>query len=181
MNTDENPQVAIRYGIQGIPAVKGFRDGKMAAEFVGAVPEPQVRGFLQKLGVRVGTGATGPDPSALMAQGKWIEAEMALRRLGAANGAEPSMKLSLARALLAQGKAKEANEILTRDGSPEMAEAIALGRWPPVREATAVTDGAEIDGLYHSAGQRSRTEICGAMDSLLMHNDHGFVTAKHGR
>ena len=42
LNTDENQQIAMQYGIQGIPAVKGFRDGEVVDEFVGAQPRPRV-------------------------------------------------------------------------------------------------------------------------------------------
>jgi putative thioredoxin len=49
VNIDHNPGVASRYRVQSIPAVKGFRDGVMAAEFLGAVPEAQVRAFLTRL------------------------------------------------------------------------------------------------------------------------------------
>ena len=59
LNTDENPQTAMQYRIEGIPAVKAFVDGRVAAEFTGAVPETQVRAFFQRL---------APDPAARAAQ-----------------------------------------------------------------------------------------------------------------
>ena len=49
LNTDENPQVSARYGISSIPAVKAFTAGAPVRQFVGAVPEPQVRAFFDSL------------------------------------------------------------------------------------------------------------------------------------
>ncbi len=49
IDTDENPGIAQRYGIQGIPAVKAFVDGEVAAEFVGALPPSQVEAFFDGL------------------------------------------------------------------------------------------------------------------------------------
>jgi putative thioredoxin len=174
VNTDENQRIAMHFGIQGIPAVKGIKDGRVAAEFVGAAPEPQVRAFLQKLNVQVGTGAgvqSGPDVDALLAQGKWVEAEMALRRMGATNGAEAAVKLNLARALLAQGKAAEANELLNNvTGGPEEARALQLRPLAGLLlEATTHSNGAgTLDGLYHTAGQKiAAGDLRGAMDALL--------------
>ena len=49
LDTDANPQIANAFHIQGIPAVKAFRDGKVVAEFVGAQPPAQVARFFDAL------------------------------------------------------------------------------------------------------------------------------------
>lgn len=49
VDTDENPQIANRFNIQGIPAVKAFRNGEVVAEFVGAQSPSQVEAFFDGL------------------------------------------------------------------------------------------------------------------------------------
>lgn len=49
INSDENQELAQRYGVRGIPAVKAFVGGQLADEFTGALPEAQIREFLERL------------------------------------------------------------------------------------------------------------------------------------
>ena len=49
VDVDANPELAHRYGIQGIPAVKAFRNGRVVSEFVGARPQAGVAHFLDDL------------------------------------------------------------------------------------------------------------------------------------
>ncbi len=48
VNTDENPSVSGEYSIRGIPAVKMFYDGKVVAEFTGALPRHQILRWLEE-------------------------------------------------------------------------------------------------------------------------------------
>jgi putative thioredoxin len=49
VNSDQNHELAERYGVRGIPAVKAFVDGEMVDEFTGALPEGQIREFIAQL------------------------------------------------------------------------------------------------------------------------------------
>jgi putative thioredoxin len=49
MNIDEHPQIAGQLGIQSIPAVIAFDKGQPVDGFVGALPESQIRGFIERL------------------------------------------------------------------------------------------------------------------------------------
>lgn len=48
VNTEERQDLAVKYNIRSIPNVKLFADGKVAAEFAGALPEYTVRQWLEK-------------------------------------------------------------------------------------------------------------------------------------
>ncbi|HVB15853.1 MAG TPA: thioredoxin [Stellaceae bacterium] len=58
LNIDDNPEIATQMRIQSIPAVYAFKDGRPVDGFVGALPESQVKQFVQRLG----GAAAGPSP-----------------------------------------------------------------------------------------------------------------------
>ena len=43
VNTDENPEWAMKFGVQGIPTMLFIADGKVVHQQVGAMPEPMLR------------------------------------------------------------------------------------------------------------------------------------------
>jgi putative thioredoxin len=57
MNIDEHPQIPGQLGIQSIPAVIAFQRGQPVDGFMGALPESQVKGFIERL-----VGPVGPSP-----------------------------------------------------------------------------------------------------------------------
>jgi putative thioredoxin len=49
VNSDQNQELSARYSVRGIPNVKAFHNGQLVDEFTGALPENQVRAFLDRL------------------------------------------------------------------------------------------------------------------------------------
>ena len=47
VNTEAQPDLAVKYGIRGIPNVKLFVDGELAGEFIGALPEEEIKRWLE--------------------------------------------------------------------------------------------------------------------------------------
>jgi putative thioredoxin len=164
VNVDENPRLSTRFGIQGIPAVKGFRDGRVVSEFVGAQPEPNVRKFLKQL---VPDKATG-----LLEAGRWPEAEAALREALAAQPGKPDVLLGLARALLGQGRGCEAAGLLEQVAAgPESTRAEAL---KPLAQFLCDGEKASEDGhdpleaqFWQAARLAARWQFAPAMDGLI--------------
>jgi thioredoxin 1 len=48
VNTDENPEWAVKYGVQGIPTMLLIYDGKIVNRQVGALPEPMLREVIEQ-------------------------------------------------------------------------------------------------------------------------------------
>jgi putative thioredoxin len=84
IDVDSNQQLAAAAGVQGIPAVKAVWQGGIVGEFTGAVPEPQVRGWIGELLAATGAanGAAGADgePSEPPLGPEFVEAAAAFER-----------------------------------------------------------------------------------------------------
>jgi putative thioredoxin len=140
VDVDANPGVARAFQIQGIPAVKAFRDGRVVSEFVGLQPPPAIDRFLDSL---LPSKADG-----LVEQGD----EASLR---AALELEPSRAdaaVALARILLARDEREDALEVLGRVPGSFTADGLAArielerGTEPDLSEAFQALDAGDREG-----------------------------------
>ena len=113
LDVDRNQRLAQQYKAQSIPAVKAFRHGRVASEFVGAIPEPKIREFLRNL--------LPNEADRLAAQGAAAEgknqtslAETAYQQALSQQANHPLATLGLARIRLAQGQTAAAETLLQR-------------------------------------------------------------------
>ncbi len=111
LNVDENQNLAVRYGIHSIPAIKAFKDAKIVSEFIGVQPEPRIREFMRSI---------IPDPSDLILEkgnsllelSQWKSAELAFREVLKTSPSHANASFGLSRALIFQGKFEAAMGIL---------------------------------------------------------------------
>lgn len=113
LNVDENPRSAGQYRVQGIPAVKAFRDGRVVDEFTGALPEPYVRQFFESL-LPSTTDQAVTAAEALLAKGDTAGAEQAYRSVLAQQADNRGAALGLAQLLARRGEHEEAESLLKR-------------------------------------------------------------------
>ncbi len=113
VNVDENQGLADAFGIQGIPAVKLFKDGELASEFTGALPEPMLREFLSKF-LPTAADKQAQEAQALEEAGKTNDAKELYQEILAADPNHAKALLGLGRLAMNEGDSDAALEYLDK-------------------------------------------------------------------
>jgi putative thioredoxin len=170
VDTDANPRVSAVHRIQSIPSVKGYRGGKVVAEFMGAQPPPQVERFFDSL--------VPSEAEELVRSG----GEADLRRALELEPGNPDAAVPLARMLAARGEREEALEVLSNVTGSFAADGLAarlrLEQQPELQDAFAALDQGEVerglDGLIGAIPSTAdpdrrddlRRSVVGVLDEL---------------
>ncbi len=112
VNIDQNPNLALQYGVRSIPTVKAFVQGAVVSEFVGVQPPNRVRSFIEQLSPPSPIDLAVEKASSLLINGNWTDAESILRDALGSKPNSSSGLLGLSKSLLAQGKSTEALQLL---------------------------------------------------------------------
>lgn len=143
VNVDENQELAAGFGIQGIPAVKVFKDGALATEFTGALPEPAVREVLAQV-VPSPEDELVVEADRLWSEGDAGKALEIYEQVLEESPHHAGALLGLGRGLL-ENDAERALSLLDRVplGGPERNEADRL----IARQKLSDGDGADVESL----------------------------------
>jgi putative thioredoxin len=180
VDVDANKRLAAAFQVQGIPAVKAFRDAKVVDEFVGALPPAKVEAFFD--------GLTPSRADELLAAGD----ELSLREATELEPGRADLAVALAKTRLERGAEDEALEAVESHEADFAAAGIAarvrLARGGVGSDAFAALDRGEreeaLDGLIDAmaaAHDPTRDELRRAIVGILSDLDPTDPTARSYR
>ena len=152
VDVERNPNLQTAFRIQGIPAVKAFKDGRVTAEFTGALPPAEVERFFD--------GLVPSEADELAASGE----EADLRRALELDPSQATARRELGRLLLKRGDTDEAVELLEGARDDFVAEGllarVTLAGDPQLDSAFAAWD----EGDYAAALERLQVGLASETD-----------------
>ena len=182
LNTDENPVVSQQHGIESIPAVFAYQDGQPVSQFLGALPEPQVREFVEAL-LPSSADMAAQEAEALVEQGQPAAALERFEQIVADDPSHEGSTAMLAHLLLQGGDEERAEELANRvpanKGAKRTLATIHLRRAARGQDEAALrarlsadagdaTDMSDAEGEYRlGALLADRAEWQEALDRLL--------------
>jgi putative thioredoxin len=158
LDVDSNQRIAQAFRVQGIPAVKAFKDGRIEDEFTGAIPPTQVEAFFDRL--------VPSDAELAAAEAVRSGDEDALRAAVQADPRNQQAVTGLARILIGRGEYDEALELLEPLPHDFTAAGLAARAWL-AKEGVDTGDAFEAwdAGDYATALDKLQEAFAEATDS----------------
>jgi putative thioredoxin len=175
VNVEENQALAQQLRISSIPAVKLLVDGKIAGEFMGAIPEDAVMKFLDERLPSAGEEEGGDEADDLLQAGRYDEAETAFREAVESNPENMKAVEGLLRSLLFQWKTDEAEKVIEGLEVPERSMELlkeGMDFWRESKDVSSDWKPAEgtppVEGFLKSAAYHAKLgAYLEAMENLL--------------
>ncbi len=151
INVDENQELAMQFRVQSIPAVYGFKDGRPVDGFMGALPENQLKQFIERL---TGGGGSPIDEAlteaeAMLQAGEKDDALALYQEVLDQDPANVKALAGVMRTYLALGQEQVARDLLAKlpDQVKNAAEIASVRATLELQDQAAGSNAAEIQGL----------------------------------
>lgn len=155
VNVDENQEIAAQLRVQSIPMVFAFKDGRPVDAFSGAVPESQIKTFIDKLldGAKPPIDAALDEAQAMLDDGEAAMALQLYRQIQAEDPANDRAIAGVIRASLAVGEldaVREIIEALPAELASKTEVAAAISAFQLSEETEETGDAAELQAQVDS-------------------------------
>jgi len=160
VNSDEFPELAQHFGVRSIPSVKVLFQGQLVDEFNGALPEGQIREFLDRIALPPAPGGNlREEAAALAGEGKLEEALAKLVEASQAKPDDQAVQLDAVDVLMQLGRNDEAKQLLAGEYAQEADRANALRARLALADGAADTAELEAKLAANPADHASRLEL----------------------
>jgi putative thioredoxin len=162
VNADENPEIAQHFGVRSIPTVKVLFQGQLVDEFTGALPEAQLRAFLDRFALPPAGGNLREEAAALIAEGKLEEALAKLVEASKAKPEDQAIQLDAVDVMMQLGRNDEAQQLLSGEYTQQPDRANALRARLALAAGAADTGEIEARLTANPADHAARIELSNA-------------------
>ncbi len=163
VNSDENPELAQHFGVRSIPSVKVLFQGQLVDEFNGALPENQVRAFLDRIALPAGAGASPREEAAALAAEGHLEEALALLVNATREAPEDeALRLDAIEILIRLQRNDEASQLLAAEYKQENDRANALRARLALAQGAAETAPLEARLAANPDDHAARLELARA-------------------
>ncbi|MDH3518112.1 MAG: thioredoxin [Acidimicrobiia bacterium] len=157
VDVDQNQQLASQFGVQGIPTVVAFRDGQIADRFTGALPEAQVRQFVDSL-LPSELDMTAEQGLLLLEAGDTAGAEAAFRAVLESDPAHEVAGIAMAGTLLDRSDRDGALLVLSR-----LAPTEAVRQMAAIARLAGAGDPGELEAAAAAGQPEARLDLAVAL------------------
>lgn len=160
VDADQNPELSQHFGVRSIPSVKVLFQGQLVDEFNGALPESQLREFLDRIALPAGPGGSlREEAAALVTAGRLEEALTTLIEASKAKPEDQAIQLDAVDVLMQLGRSDEAAQLLTGDYTQEPDRAKALRARLALAAGAADTAALETKLAANPGDHAARLEL----------------------
>ena len=162
VNSDENPELSQHFGVRSIPSVKVLYQGQLVDEFNGALPEGQIRAFLDRFALPDAGGNLREEAAALVAAGQLDEALAKLSEASREKPDDEGIRLDAIDVLMQLGRNDEAGQLLAADYTQAADRANALRARLALAAGATDTTGLEAKLGANPDDHATRLELARA-------------------